>query len=124
MSDQTYELHGVRVLECAAEGKQLRSERDAVDLVGVAWQHKASFIVIPVARLADDFFQLKTRIAGEMIHKLSTYKLRVAIVGDISRHLEESSALRDFVYETNRGNQVWFVADQVELEKRLGSFQI
>jgi hypothetical protein len=33
---------------------------------------------------------------------------------------EESSALRDFVYETNRGNQVWFVADQEELEKRLG----
>jgi hypothetical protein len=44
----------------------------------------------------------------------------VAIVGDISTHLEASSALRDFVFESNRGEHVWFVTDLAELEKRLG----
>jgi hypothetical protein len=29
--------------------------------------------------------------------------------------------LRDFVYETNRGRQVWFVADRAALESRLQS---
>jgi len=44
----------------------------------------------------------------------------VAIVGNISAQLEESSALQDFVYESNRGEHVWFVTDLAELEKRLG----
>lgn len=119
MPDRSYDLHGVHILEFAVEGTQIRSDRDAVDLVSLAWQHKARFLVIPAERLTDDFFQLRTRIAGEMIHRFSMYKLRVAIVGDISRHLEASSALRDFVAETNRGSQVWFMASVEELEKRL-----
>jgi hypothetical protein len=41
------------------------------------------------------------------------------IVGDISAHLAESSALRDFVYEANRGRNVWFLANREELEQRL-----
>jgi len=45
--------------------------------------------------------------------------LRVAIVGDISRYVEESSALRDFVYESNRGDQVWFVPTREKLAERM-----
>jgi hypothetical protein len=119
MPARFYELHGMRIFECAAEGAQLQKDRDAVELVGLAWQHRANFIVIPVERLSDDFFRPKTRVAGEIIQKFVTYHLRVAIVGDISRHVSESSALRDFVYESNRGDQVWFVADLEELAERL-----
>lgn len=119
MADRAYDLHGVRILECATEGPQLRTDRDAVDLVGVAMSNNAWFLVIPTERLADDFFQLKTRVAGEMIHRITLYKMRVAIIGEISRHLDESLAFRDFVYEANRGNQIWFVANIEELEERL-----
>jgi|SRR5271168_341071 len=119
MPERSYDLHGVHILECSPEGPKLGSDRDAVDLVGRAWEHHAKFLVIPTERLADDFFQLKTRVAGEMIHRLTLYKMRVAISGDISRHLDESSAFRDFVYEANRGNQIWFVAGTEELEERL-----
>ena len=115
----TYELHGVRIFECAAEGAQPKNDHDAVELITAAWEHHARFIVIPAERLDDDFFRLKTRIAGEILQKFVTYGLRVAIVGDISRYLSESSALRDFVYECNRGAQVWFLANLEELDKRL-----
>ena len=66
---RSYELHGVRVLECAVEGTRLRSDRDAVDLIGTAVEHRAALIVLPVKRLDDDFFRLRTRIAGEIIQK-------------------------------------------------------
>jgi hypothetical protein len=46
------------------------------------------------------------------------YGLRLAVVGDISELLERSGALRDFVRESNRGRQVWFVADEAELAAR------
>jgi Domain of unknown function (DUF4180) len=47
------------------------------------------------------------------------YGLRVAVVGDISRHMKESSSLRAFVYESNRGDRVWFVSNIDELGRRL-----
>jgi hypothetical protein len=54
-----------------------------------------------------------------MIQKFATYGRRVAIVGDISRHIDESTAFRDFVVECNRGEHLWFVGSAAELEKRV-----
>ena len=107
------------MLECGAEGPKLRKDRDAVDLITAGWEQKARFLVIPVERLGDDFFRLKSRVAGEILQKFVQYRVRVAIAGDISRYLEESSSLRDFVYESNRGEHVWFVANADELGQRL-----
>jgi len=59
------------------------------------------------------------RVGNEVIQKCVTYRLRIAIVSDISRYVAESSALRDSVYESNRGDQVWFVATREELGERL-----
>ena len=119
MPARSYELHEVRIYECAAEGPRLRNDRDAVNLISEAGGPGANFIVIPIERLGDDFFRLETRIAGEVIQRFAMYKVRVAILGDISRHVAESKSLRDFVREANRGNQYWFVADLDELNKRL-----
>ncbi|MGZ5935706.1 MAG: DUF4180 domain-containing protein [Rhizomicrobium sp.] len=121
MPDKSYLLQGLRAFECASEGPLLRSERDAVDIIGGALSQRASLVVIPVARLADDFFSLRTRIAGEIIQKFVNYGLRLVIVGDIARHVDASEALRDFVFETNRGRQVWFLPDMAELESRLAA---
>jgi hypothetical protein len=119
MAATSYEVHGVRILACAPDGKKLHGDRDAVALIEEAIRHDADLILIPVERLADDFFRLRTRVAGEIIQKFVTYRRRIAIAGDISQYLEESSALRDFVYESNRGEQVWFVANPEELEREL-----
>lgn len=107
----------VSYFQCAAEGRRLRSDRDAVDLIGEA--QGADLIVIPAERLEEDFFRLRTGVAGAFLQKFATYHRRVAILGDISRHVQESTALRDFVVEANRGDHVWFVETIEELERRL-----
>ena len=119
LSTKFHELHGVRVLECVPDGSKLQTYQDAVDLVGKSFEDHATLIVIPVECLNDEFFQLKTRIAGELIQKFVQYRRRLAIVGDISRNVAESSALRAFVAEANRGKDVWFVASLDELNDRL-----
>jgi len=119
LSTKFYELHGVRVLECIADGTKLQTYNDAVDLIGKTFENRATLIVIPVECLNDEFFQLRTRIAGELIQKFVQYGRRLAIVGDISRHLAESSALRALVNESNRGKDVWFLASLAELNRRL-----
>jgi|SRR5580692_7309496 hypothetical protein len=119
LSTKFYELHGVRVLECVPDGARLRTYNDAVDLVGKSFEDHATLIVIPVDCLDDDFFTLSTRIAGELIQKIVQYRRRLVIVGDISGFLAQSSALRAFVAESNRGKDVWFLASLEELEQRL-----
>ena len=119
LSTKFYELQGVRVLECIPDGTKLRTYQDAVDLIGKTFEDRATVVVIPVECLDDEFFQLKTRIVGELIQKFVQYRRHLAIVGDISRYLAESSALRAFVAESNRGKEVWFLAEHDELVQRL-----
>ncbi len=107
------------VYEYPPDGKSIEGERDAVELIGEASQRGANLVAIPADRLAEDFFRLRTGLAGAILQKFVTYRMRLAVVGDISSYVSASSALRDFVCETNRGEHVWFVADAGELSKRL-----
>ncbi|HVO97043.1 MAG TPA: DUF4180 domain-containing protein [Bryobacteraceae bacterium] len=106
------------VFICPAEGNKLRSDRDAVEVIGEAIAQGAHCVLIPSERLDGDFFRLRTRVAGEFISKFVTYGVRLAIIGDISRHVSESDSLRDFVAESNRGQHIWFAASREELEMR------
>jgi hypothetical protein len=119
MPFQLHDLGSLRVLELERSGPPIGSERDAVELVGQAAENKAEMIALPSERLAASFFELKTRIAGEMTQKFSMYGVRLAVVGDISAAIRNSSAFRDFVRESNRGNTIWFVATIDELKQRL-----
>ena len=98
----------------------MRRDRDAVDLMSEASEYHADFIAIPVERLGDDFFELKTRIAGEILQKFVMYGKRVAIVGDITARVAASRSLSSFVIESNRGRDIWFVSSVQELGECLG----
>ncbi|MEU8245712.1 DUF4180 domain-containing protein [Nonomuraea sp. NPDC048916] len=108
-----------QVLLCEPEGTPLRDERDALDLIGEARHRGAGWVAIPAGRLHDDFYRLRTLVAGEIVQKFATYRIGLAIVGDVSRHTAASSALQAWVYESNRGAHVWFVEDLDELGRRL-----
>jgi Domain of unknown function (DUF4180) len=113
------EVSGIRVYEVPASGPQLRNGIDAVDLMSAAAEHRADFLVIPVERLKDDFFDLRTRIAGEIAQKFAMYGKRIATIGDISRRIAASKSLAAFVIESNRGHDLWFVNNLEELADRL-----
>ncbi|MFB7505654.1 DUF4180 domain-containing protein [Streptomyces broussonetiae] len=112
-------LHGTRVLRCASHGPLLDGERVALDLIGDAFGQDAELVAVPVQRVAEEFFRLRSGVAGAVVQKFVNYRLRLAVLGDISAHLGASEALRDFVYESNQGNQLWFLADEAGLEERL-----
>lgn len=114
-----YSLHGERVAEIGVRGAPLDSERGVADLIAEAIGSAARFVAIPAERLSADFFELSTRKAGQFIQKFVNYRLRLAILGDISAHIEASAPLADFVRESNSGQSVWFVLDSHELHQRL-----
>jgi hypothetical protein len=119
MPDRVVDIEGVTVLVCAADGDVVRGESEAMDLLVQAMENGAAIVLIPAERLADDFFRLRTGVAGAVAQKFVNYRKRLAIAGDITRHVEASTALRDFVREANRGRDIWFLADENELSQRL-----
>lgn len=118
MADEMAERSGTPVLVCAPDGPPIATERDALDLIGAAFLG-AEVVAVPARRLDDRFFALGTRVAGEIMQKFVNYRIRLAIVGDISRHMESSSALRALVAESNAGGHIWFVPDLDALDARL-----
>lgn len=78
----------------------------------------ADKLAIEKSMLADLFFILSTGIAGEALQKLINYQFKIAIYGDYSRYT--SKPLKDFIRESNRGKDVFFVATQEESIERLG----
>lgn len=111
----------MNVYRLETTGPLIATPADASQLIGATWGQEVELIVIPVARLHPDFFRLSTGLAGEVLQKLVNHHLRLAVLGDVSEHLAQSEAFRDFVRESNRGRHAWFVADEEELAKRLAA---
>ncbi len=121
MSNKVQEINGTRVLALDPTGKPIVDRQGVLDMIGDASADNADMVAIPVERQGDAFFDLKTRIAGEVLQVCTTYRLPVAFVGDLSAATERSGALRDFIRESNKGRQVWFVEDMAALEAKLAA---
>lgn len=91
---------------------------DILDLIAEIGQHGCNAMIINESSLNKDFFDLKTRFAGEILQKFSNYRVQLAITGNFSKYPGKS--LRDFIRECNRGNQIFFVASIPEALNRLG----
>ncbi len=92
----------------------------AVDLLMSA-KYDAGTGAVAVAKelVAEDFFILSRGLAGEVLQKFVNYGGKIAIYGDYSRYT--SKPLRDFIYESNKGRDVFFVATKDEaVEKLMG----
>lgn len=85
--------------------------QEALDLMAsVQYLEECHKILMDKANITEDFFELRTRLAGEILQKFTNYKVKLAIVGDFDVY--ESKSLRDFIYECNQGNSVFFLKDR------------
>jgi hypothetical protein len=112
------DFDGTLVFVCGGDGAPLRGEREALDLIGDASYQGAAWVAVPVRRLSEDFFRLRTKVAGDIVQKFVNYRLGLAVIGEVAP--EPGSALADFVRESNRGTQLWFLPDLDALRARLG----
>lgn len=67
-------------------------------------------IVISKKLIVEDFFILSSGLAGEVLQKYINYGGRIAVYGDYSHYT--SKPLHDFIYESNKGKDVFFVATE------------
>jgi hypothetical protein len=84
----------------------INETQDALDLIGELGSNNCNRIIINEKNLNPDFFDLKTRFAGEMLQKFSNYNVKLVIVGNFSKY--SSKSLHDFIYESNKGKLIYF----------------
>ncbi|MEA2077947.1 MAG: DUF4180 domain-containing protein [Candidatus Marinimicrobia bacterium] len=93
------------------------SVQDALDLLENADSQGARKIMIKKEHLHKDFFNLKTGLAGKIIQKVINYYKQLAIVGDFDMY--QSKSWLDFVYESNKTRQIFFVESTNDAVKYL-----
>jgi len=94
------------IAELTDENFIISRAQDVLDIFGDLIAVDCARIIIHERNLHADFFDLKTRLAGEVLQKFSNYKVKIAIVGDFAKY--KSKSLRDFIFESNKSNYVFF----------------
>lgn len=92
--------------------------QSALDLMAtVRYETGCDRLLVRKELVAEPFFDLKTRIAGDILQKFINYRFKFAIVGDFSGY--ESKSLRDFIRESNNGKDAFFVPSEEEALAKL-----
>ena len=87
----------------------LRSTEDGLDLLGNLYYQGFDKIIIHEKNITPEFFDLRTKIAGEILQKFAQYQMPLIIVGDFSKY--KSKSLNDFIFESNKSQQINFIKD-------------
>ena len=107
----------ISIAELTDETFLIGQSEDVLDIFGDLMAQDCERIIICERNLHADFFDLKTRLAGEVLQKFSNYRVKLAIVGDFSKY--QSKSLQDFIFESNKSNYVFFTDSFISAVQRL-----
>lgn len=86
-------------------------------MMTVKYEKDCSRIILDKNAICEEFFKLSSGIAGEVLQKFINYHTKLAIIGDFSKYT--SKPLHDFIYECNKGNDIFFVGNLDQAVKKL-----
>lgn len=113
---------GLRVIDNIAvlnsKDVEIFDVQSAMDLImNVKYKTLCDKIAVNKEAVTEDFFVLSNGLAGEILQKFINYRIKFAIFGDYSKYT--SKPLKDFIYESNKGNSIFFVKDENEAIEKL-----
>lgn len=96
----------------------IKDVQSALDFMAtINYETGCNRIILNKSAICEDFFDLKTRIAGEILQKFINYHVKIAIVGDFSGY--SSKSLKDFIYESNKGRDIFFLSNEDQTIEKL-----
>lgn len=113
----SHQTDGLTFLEIRSEEQFINNVQDVLDLFGELYGQYYDGIILYERNITPDFFDLQTKLAGEILQKFSNYRIRLVIVGDWSKYTSRS--LEAFICESNRGKTVNFSSSPTEALKLL-----
>lgn len=98
------------IAEWKGAGILFADPEEGADWAGTLYFGGFELAIAQLEQIAPAFFDLNNGIAGEVLQKFATYRIRLAIVGDFAGF--PSQALQAYIRESNRGRQIHFCASR------------
>lgn len=123
MNTQIKEKNGVKIAVVNSGETLISDGQSALDwMMSVQYETGCSRIALNKEAIADDFFILSSGVAGEILQKFINYHIKFAVYGDFSKYT--SKPLRDFIYESNQGTDIFFVPTEEDAAEKLGGVSL
>ncbi|MGN7757198.1 DUF4180 domain-containing protein [Chryseobacterium sp. 22532] len=114
-----HSVNEIKIAEIVSADIIIRSAQDGLDLLGNIYYQGFDKLIIYEKNLTPEFFDLKTKIAGDILQKFSNYRMSLAIVGDFEKY--QSKSIRDFIFESNKTKHINFTETLENALERLGN---
>lgn len=119
MKLETHIKNNTRIAEIVAEEILINSIEDGAQLLVDLYYQDFDRIILYEKNITPLFFDLKNRIAGEILQKFSNFRVRLAIIGHFEKY--ESKSVKDFIFESNKNRHINFVSNLEEGLERLSN---
>ena len=91
----------------------IKDIQSAIDFImTIKYETNCNKIALNKSAIVEEFFILSKGLAGEILQKFINYQTKFAIYGDYSKYT--SKPLKDFIYESNNGKDIFFVENEIE----------
>lgn len=102
MNYAVIEKNGRKYIEYASAETPIRNEQNALDLIAACFENNINLLMLHVEALADDFFKLRTGLAGNILQKFINYHIKVSVV--VTDNKKVKGKFKEFLNESNKGN--------------------
>lgn len=102
MNYNLIEMNNKKYIEYSDDKKQLSTERDAVDLIAACMENNTGLLIIQDKALSENFFNLRTGLAGTVLQKFVNYNIKAALI--ITNEEKISGRFKEMITEANKGN--------------------
>lgn len=92
---------------------------NAQEFLDVVMNLPSDRVIIYKENVPEEFFDLRSGLAGEILQKAVNYSRQLGIVGDLSKY--PSRSLKAFVYESNKSDSVIFTDTLDEALQKLSA---
>ncbi len=113
MKIETHTIQGIKTAEIISDENILKTTESGIQLIGDLYYQGFDRILIYEKNITPEFFDLKTKIAGDILQKFAQYRMGITIIGDFSKF--NSARLNEFIYESNKGSNINFVSSLEEI---------
>lgn len=118
MKINTIKENNIEIAVISSNEILIRDAQSALDFMAtIRYDTGCDRIIINKSAICDDFFDLSTKVAGEILQKFINYHVKIAIVGDFSAYTSKS--LKDFIYESNNRKDIFFLPDEKKAIEKL-----
>lgn len=102
MNYKVVNKNNYKYIEFVSDLSKLSSEQDVLDCISICMENGIYTIVLHSAVLSENFFNLKTGLAGMALQKFINYHVKAAVIIEDEEKLNER--FKEMIMEANKGN--------------------